>query len=53
MDVYMHESPTRFIFFINMLIKQVKTLQDKAWIQEITLFELNLVSAYRFKIEET
>ena len=28
MDIYMHESPARFIFFINMLIKQVQTLQD-------------------------
>ena len=28
MDIYMHESPRRFNFFINMLIKQVQTLQD-------------------------
>ena len=29
MDIYMHESPTRFIFFINMLIIKVQTLQNR------------------------
>ena len=28
MDIHMHGFPARFIFFINMLIKQVQTLQD-------------------------
>ena len=28
MDIYMHESPARFIFFVNMLIIQVQTLQN-------------------------
>ena len=28
MDIYMHEFPARFIFFINMLIKQVPILQN-------------------------
>ena len=28
LDVYMHESPVRFIFFINMLIEQVQILKN-------------------------
>ena len=28
MDIYMRGFPTRFIFFINMLIIQVQTLQN-------------------------
>ena len=28
MDIYMHEFPTRFILFINMLIIQAQALQN-------------------------
>ena len=28
MDVYVHKLPTRFIFFINMLVIQVQALQN-------------------------
>ena len=51
MDVYMHEFPARFIFFIHMLT-QVQALQNTGKDSRLHYLNYNLAIVGRFKIEK-
>ena len=36
MDMYMHEFPAMFIFFINMLINKYRSYRTQTWVKKIT-----------------